>query len=331
VILHPAVIANLLASAIVALMSVYAASYGVQILRRWDMRSGDELQLSLERKTYLISTTMAAVFGLQLLSLFLYVFTADALYPLFVGAMCAAGSLNVNGFGYPTLLLKIVTFFLAGLWLILNAADNQGYDYPLIKKKYLLLAVVAPLLVLEAFLEGGYFLGLRADVITSCCGSLFSHDRLTGLGSEVASLPPQPMIWIFFSSMLCTLVCGTVFLRSGKGGYVYSGLSALAFVISLASIISFLSLYISELPTHHCPFCIIMREYHSVGSLLYALLFGAALSGIGVGILLPFRGIASLEESLGGLIRRLAQASVAASAAFTAVVAYEIVSSHLIM
>lgn len=161
-ILHPAVIANVVSSLIISVTIVYAAVYGVQILLKWDLQSGEELQLRLERRTYLISTLLSFIFALELMSLFLFAFTADTLCPLFVGAMCAAGTLNVNAFGYPTLLMKMVTFLLAGLWLVLNYADNQAYDYPLIKKKYALLAVIAPLSVLETFLEGTYFLNLRA-------------------------------------------------------------------------------------------------------------------------------------------------------------------------
>jgi hypothetical protein len=68
-------------------------------------------------------------------------------------------------------------------------------------------------------------------------------------------------------------------------------LSLLMFIISLVSIVSFISLYIYELPTHHCPFCIIMEEYHYLGySALYILLFGAVVSGIGVAALIPFHG-----------------------------------------
>lgn len=133
-ILHPAVIANVVSSLIISVTIVYAAVYGVQILLKWDLQSGDELQLRLERRTYLISTLLSFILVLELTSLFLFVFTADTLCPLFVGAMCAAGTLNVNAFGYPTLLMKMVNFLLAGLWLVLNYADNQAYDYPLIKK-----------------------------------------------------------------------------------------------------------------------------------------------------------------------------------------------------
>lgn len=330
-VLHPTVIANLLAAYISSGMVLYAVFYGVQILKSWDIQSGHELQLVLERKTYLISTLLSYVFGLQLLSLFLYIFTADSLTPLFVGAMCAAGTLNVGSFGYPTLVLKIFNFILAGLWLVLNVADNRGYDYPLIKKKYLLLTLVAPFILLETILESAYFLSMEADVITSCCGSLFSSERVTGLGSEIASLPARPMIWVFYSVMSGTLISGIVFYLKGWGGYLYAVLSLLMFIISLVSIVSFISLYIYELPTHHCPFCIIMEDYHYLGYLLYILLFGAVVSGIGVGALIPFRQVESLQAILGGFIRKLTLASVILYAAFTALVTYEIVFSSLVI
>jgi len=268
---------------------------------------------------------------LQLLSLFLFIFTADSLTPLFVGAMCAAGTLNVDGFGYPTLVLKIFSFILAGLWLVLNYADNQGYDYPLIKKKYLLLAFIAPFIILEMILESAYFLNMKADVITSCCGSLFSSERVTGIGSEIASLPALPMMRVFYGAMLCTLASGFFFYLKGLGGYLYAAMSLLMFIISLVSIVSFISLYIYELPTHHCPFCIIMEEYHYLGYLLYILLFGAVVSGIGVGALIPFRQVESLQFMLSGFIRKLALSSVILYAAFTALVTYEIVSSSLVI
>lgn len=65
-ILNPTVIANLLASYVSAGMVAYAAYYGAQILRHWNLDSGDERQLLLERKTYLISTVLSYVFGFML-------------------------------------------------------------------------------------------------------------------------------------------------------------------------------------------------------------------------------------------------------------------------
>lgn len=330
-ILHPTVIANLLAAYIASFMLVYAAFYGTQILKHWNIASGEELQLILERKTYLISTLLSYVFGLQLLSLFLFIFTADSLRTLFVGAMCAAGTLNVNSFGYPTLVLKIVNFIFAGLWLVLNHADNQGYDYPLIKKKYLLLVIIAPFIVLETLLESAYFLGMEADVITSCCGSLFSSDKKAGLGSEIASLPAMPMLWTFYVAMAITLISGGYFYCKAKLGYLYALFSLLLFIIALFAIVSVISIYIYELPTHHCPFCIIMEEYSYIGYLLYVLLFGAVVTGSGIGILLPFRNVESLKNVLDNFVHKLALSSMLMYSTFTLLVTYKIIFSNLIM
>src|SRR3990172_2439479 len=104
---HPATLALHVSSILIAFMVLYSARYGIRILRKWDIGSGSELQLTLERRTYLISTLLAYTFGFQLLSLFLFIFTADHLHTLFVGAMCAAGSLYFNGYCYPSLILKI--------------------------------------------------------------------------------------------------------------------------------------------------------------------------------------------------------------------------------
>ena len=82
----------------------------------------------------------------------------------------------MNIYGYPAFILKLGNFILAGLWLILNHADNRAYDYPLIRKKYLLLLFVTPFVIAETFLQIRYILELEAKVITSCCGSLFSKE-----------------------------------------------------------------------------------------------------------------------------------------------------------
>lgn len=168
-------------------------------------------------------------------------------------------------------------------------------------------------------------------MITSCCGSLFSSEKAGGLGSEIASLPALPMLRVFYAAMLITLGCGLFFYVKGKGGYWYAGLSLLMFIISLIAIVSFISLYIYELPTHHCPFCIIMEEYHYIGYLLYVLLFGAVVAGIGIGALQPFREVESLKIMLPNFIAKLALTSLALFTAFTALVTYKIVFSNLIM
>jgi hypothetical protein len=329
-IFHPAIIALYASSVLISFMILYSVSYGIQILRGWDIRSGSELQLVLERKTYLISTLLTYLFGFELLSLFLYIFTVDQLHTFFVGAMCAAGSLYANDYGYPALILKIINFLLAGLWLILNYADNRAYDYPLIKKKYSLLLILTPLILLEMILQANYFLRLRPNIITSCCGSLFSTEA-SNLVSDMVVLPRVPMNVVFYLSMTFTVASGIYYYLKEKGGYLFSSLSAIGFLVSIVSILSFISVYFYELPTHHCPFCILQKEYGYIGYPLYLALLGGAISGMGVGLLMPFRNTKSLSGILPPIQRKLAIASSILFAAFAAMVTYRMIFSGLIL
>ena len=71
--MNPAIIALICGSVLIVAYAIYASFLGYQIIRFWDIRSGSERQLNLERKTYLISTVMAYLFGFGLFSLLLFV------------------------------------------------------------------------------------------------------------------------------------------------------------------------------------------------------------------------------------------------------------------
>jgi len=323
---HPAIIALTGASLLISLLLLVAGWHGISILRSWNLASGSEQQLQLERRTYLISTIVGYALLFQIVSLFLFIFTTDRLHGLFVGAMCAAGTLNVNGFGYPTLLLKVGNSLLAGVWLILNHTDTQGYDYPLIRSKYGLLCLLVPLVLLETVLQGAYFLGMHPDVITSCCGSLFATNR-PSLAGELAGLPPRFMQLLFFGSMATTWLVGGLFWLKGRGGLLFSLLSTGTFVVAAVALVSFICLYIYELPTHHCPFCILQQEYGFVGYLLYATLLGGGIAGFSVGALLPFRSRSSLVRYVPQFQRRLALLAMLGYLLFTAVTVVRMVAT----
>jgi hypothetical protein len=327
-IFHPSILALFVASLLICFMVLYSASYGLQILRRWDIRSGSEGQLILERKTYLISTLLTYLFSLEIISLFFFIFTVDQLHTFFVGAMCAAGALYVNSYGYPVLILKVINFLLAGLWLIVNYADNRGYDYPLIKKKYLFLLILTPLIFAETVLQANYFLRLDPNIITSCCGSLFSIGEKS-LTSEISAFPNFPMEILFYLSLALTVASGLFFLLRIKGGYLLAGFSGLTFIVSISSILSFISIYVYELPSHHCPFCILQKEYYYIGYPLYLTLFGGTISGIGVGLLMPFRNIKSLSSILPSIQKKFAAVSLIFFMIFAALVTYYLLFSNL--
>lgn len=329
---QPAIIALLMAAGLAVLMLAVAAPFALQIVRHWDLRSGSERQLALERRTYLFSTLLGFVLLAQLGALLLFVFTADRLSVMFVGAMCAVGTLNVNPWGFPALLAQIGVFFLAATWLAINHVDNQARDYPLVRVKYALLLGLLPALAACFGLEWQYFVNLKANVITSCCGSMFSGEA-KNLASEASALDAGAALWLFYGSLGGVLLAAFACWRRPRraAGYALAAASALAFAAALTGVISFVSLYIYEHPHHHCPFCILKPEYDYRGYALYLPLFVATAAGLAAGALQPFAGRPGLARSLPAFSRRLAAVALAGFALFAAVATWFILNSNLLL
>jgi hypothetical protein len=174
-----------------------------------------------------------------------------------------------------------------------------------------------------------YFLGLHPNVITSCCGALFSTEEI-GVGAGLASFAAVPTLIFFYAAVSVLIATGVYFYRTGgKAGYLFSILCATIFIVSVATLISVISLYIYELPTHHCPFCILQSEYGHIGYLLYAFLLVGSVSGISIGLLMPFRDKASLVKILSGILRKLTLITIVSYGLFAIIATYQIVFSNL--
>jgi hypothetical protein len=327
---QPAILALLLASAVNLAMVLATAPFALAVIRHWDIASGSERQLTLERRTYLISALLTCVLATQLLSLLLFVFNADRMAPLFVAAMCAVGTLNVNEFGFPALFTQIAVFFLAAIWLAIHHLDIQAPDYPLVRIKYVLLLGLAPLLLAAFVLQLRYFLGLKADVLTSCCARLFSGGS-RGLSSDLAALPPLPAMLAFYLTMAAALATAIHTALRKRGGLVLALASLAAFMTALAAIVSFLSLYVYEHPHHHCPFCLLKAEYGYQGYLLYVPLFTATACGLAAGTVQVFAEVPTLRSIVPRASSRLARAAAVGFALFLAAGTVIILRSNLIL
>lgn len=328
--LNPSILALLLISVTVSLLMLLSAGFSLQLLRHWDINSGSERQLDLERRTYLISTILAFSFLAELISLLLFIYNAEQMSGRFVGAMCATGVLNVNAWGWPTLYLKISLFFVGAAWLTLNRVDNKAHDYPLIRVKYFLLILILPLAIAETVVQTTYFLEMQPDVITSCCGALFSPEG-EGVAAEVSSLEPATALGLLAVSGAFSFAMGLWYLLKGRNGGLYASSSVITFVLALVAIVSCIALYIYEHPHHHCPFCILKSGHDYVGYALYIPLFVGTAMAISAGALSPFRNISSLTEIIPRETRRLVNRSMALMLLFYLVVAASIFNSGLTM
>lgn len=333
-IFQPAIIALLLAAGLSLVMLAAASPFAVRLIRHWNIGSGSERQLQLERLTYLFSMMVTVVCGVQILATLLFVFNADRMSVMFVGAMCAVGTLKANGYGFPALYAQLALFFFAAIWLAIDGLDKEARDYPLTRLKYALLLAYAPLAGLALYLQFNYFIRLRADVITSCCGSLFSEEAGTVAG-ELAAMPPRRAIALFYSGLGAALLL-TLWHWSRAGRRMWSGLAAgaaslAAFIAGLAGIVAFVSLYIYEHPHHHCPFCILKPEYGYQGYLLYIPLFGATAAGLSAGALSLCARYPSLAVLAPQKSARLAGIAAAGFAIFGVMASMMVLRSKLIL
>ena len=91
------------------------------------------------------------------------------------------------------------------------------------------------------------------------------------------------------------------------------------------ALISYFCLYVYELPTHHCPFCMLQKEYHFVGYFLYGFLLVGAIAGTSIGIIGRFRKKVTLAGLIPQIQKRLCWASLMGYGLFTLRVTYPIV------
>jgi hypothetical protein len=331
-ILHPGIIALLSGSSVVFMMMLYASVIGAVIVLKWDFKSSSADQLALERKTYLISTVMTYSLGFQIISIFLFIYTVDDIHQLFVGAMCVTGSLNANPVGWYALMSKIAVFSFSGLWIALNHVDQSVEDYPLVRLKYILLIILLPVIGLDLFLQTSYFLGLDPDIITSCCGSLFSESS-RGVARSMSALPVKSTMVIFYTSIILFFVTSISCLFSKRGllRYLQSAASAAVFFIALAAVVSFISLYIYELPTHHCPFDILQKRYSFIGYPLYISLFCSTFFGFLPGCFQPLKKNALLGKSINNIERKWLSSSIVCMLIFISIATYQVIFSNLIL
>ena len=331
-ILHPGILALLVGSCIVFFMMMYGGWIGLRVLRRWDFDSSSAGQLTLERETYLASTFARFALGFQIASALLFLFTVDDIHQLFVGAMCATGSLNANPVGWSVLAIKMLVLVVSPIWIVADQLDRRAGDFPIIKPKFLALLILVPLMGADLALQIRYFTGLDPEIITSCCGALFSESGST-LASEVASLPVRPMLFAFYAAAAVFLAVGVACLLSLSRilRYFLAVLSLGILVVSLASVVSFLSLYVYELPTHHCPFDMLQGQYSFIGYPIYLFLFASVFFGLLPGMSQPLRRVPSLADLVADAEVKWLTAGIVSMLAFVCVASWKVIFGALTM
>jgi hypothetical protein len=276
-ILTPEVLAILILNAIFALFGTVAFILSVKIYLNWDINSTSTAQYRLEKQSTLAATIIKYIFSIKVPLFIFFIFTLDKISNVLTGAMCAAGVVDATEQGVYLIVLKIINLYLFALWLKLNAEDVKDRNQPHTKLKFGFFALIFFLFIVEVILEWVMFNAIEIDKMVSCCGSIYSSSANSGI-SSIFSLSTTALLALFYGNYLLI-----VLFYFFKKRYLFAVTNMLFVVIAIIALILFFGTYIYELPSHHCPFCFLQRDYYYIGYLIYGMLFVGTFYGLVVG------------------------------------------------
>ncbi len=306
-----------------------AAITAIRVLRYWENGSDSALQIRLESETCLSAALVESGLIVQTMSLLLLVFAAEEFSHVLAGAMCATGAFVANEYGFWSISVKLAAIFLYGFWIVVNRLDVQSEFYPLTRIKHLAILLLLPVVGVDIVLQSLYLYNLTPDIITSCCGVIFSGVTEGELGlSYTFSVTQLFLLFYLFATLLLVLKWIVIRGKTQSGRWknlIYAGISLgwlFYFPYGLYVITIVISSYIYAMPYHHCPFDMLKGEYYRVGYPIYITFIGAAFLGICSGVV----GIASRLPGLLHAVRSFQNRFIVIS--FCLLIAFLIVVSY---
>jgi hypothetical protein len=267
------VLIYLFSETVIYLLLCVAFFYTLGLLRHWDFSQFNQEQFLLEKRAYLVMSVILFVFMVKIIITPYFTLTLENLAQLIPGAMCAAGVVAANAFGYPLLYLKIAILFFTGSWIIINHLDLQETTYPYFKIKSWLFVLIFALISVEYLLDFSYFASIETNVPVSCCSAIYtaqSGGNTLPLGLDITKL-----LTLFY------LLYGlSIISNISRYNLLHVVVNTLFLITSYYAVVYFFGTYVYELPTHQCPFCMMQSEYHYIGYAIWITLLLGTFFGI---------------------------------------------------
>lgn len=278
-ILSPEVLTIEILDSIFLGLGTIAFVLALKISLRWDINSTTQAQYRLEKQSSLTATIIKYILAIKIPLFLFFIFTLDKISNLLTGAMCAAGVVDATDYGIYLLILKLLNLYLFGFWLSLHYLDTKSPTLPYTKIKFEFFAIVYWFLIAEIIIEVIMFASIDVDKMVSCCGTLYSTSATSAIG-DILNINTTLLLGLFYGTFLLLVI----FYRF-RVKYLFAIINIVFVIISLISLISFFGTYIYELPTHHCPFCFLQKDYYYIGYFIYSFLFIGTFYGIRTGLL----------------------------------------------
>ncbi|MEA2050715.1 MAG: hypothetical protein U9O56_08300 [Campylobacterota bacterium] len=273
-ILTPEILTITILNVIFLIFSLVALFFSINIYFKWDINSTTQTQYNLEKQSYLAATIIKYIFIVKLPLFLFFIFTLDKISNVLIGAMCAAGVVDATPYGMYLFVIKIINLYIFGFWLMLHKLDISNENLPYTKLKFGFFIIAFFAFLFEIVLETLMFSQIDPSIMVSCCGTLYSSTA-TSYISSLFTISPLLLLALFYGNFLLLSI-----FYFFKQKAIYSIFSSLFLIISIISLIVIFGTYIYELPTHHCPFCFLQKDYYYVGYLIYTTLFIGTFFGI---------------------------------------------------
>jgi hypothetical protein len=287
--LTPEVLTLFILNAVFAFFAIIAFVLSVKIFLKWDLNSTTQTQYILEKQSFLTATIIKYIFAIKVPLFLFFIFTLDKISNVLTGAMCGAGVVDATPYGTYLLILKIINLYLFAYWLVLHNVDIKDANQPYTRRKFAVFIIAFFLFMAEVILEGVMFSSIDVNKMVSCCGTLYSSSA-TSYVANIFRIDTTVLLSLFYGNFL--LIALFYFL---KNKYLFAMSNISFIIIGIITLIAFFGMYIYQLPTHHCPFCFLQKDYFYVGYLIYFLLFVGTFSGVVAGFI-PATKIARLKS-----------------------------------
>ena len=281
---------------------------------RWNGASTMEERSEIEKKSHLVLLVAVVVLGIRLFNWPLFYATLQSFVSDIDGAMCMFGVTQVKGIlTRITELIKPVSFFLMGGWLLINSLDQRTRTSPLMGIKLYFLSITAVVVVAESLLDVVLMFQIGPGTLVSCCTTV------TDILERPTRLIPQSILgggyksilWYgyYTGNILLMVLCGICLRRITSspalrwrrpvlgGLFFYAIGNAAVFVLTQIEIHA---PRIMGLPFHHCLYC--LWQYVPDTILMY-ILFILGTCAIGWAFLLDMVG--RTDETKDALPRNL--------------------------
>jgi hypothetical protein len=281
--LSPEVLTLQILNIIFVLFAFVALYLSINIYLKWDFNATTSLQYNLEKQSTLTATIIKSILVIKVPLFLFFIFTLDKLSSSLTGAMCASGIVDATSYGLYLFALKIINIYLFGFWLIAHNLDIKKENLPYTKIKFAFFILIFVFFISEVILETLMFNAIDINKIVSCCGTIYSTTNQS-LISNILTINKTLLLTLFYGLFFLLFISYKL-----KQSYIFIIVNFFFLVVSILSLILFFSSYIYQLPTHHCPFCFLQKDYYYIGYVLYSLLFLGTFFGFVAGFLHKYK------------------------------------------